>query len=320
MPQALESGRRAIALAEEIGEPILALAARHNLLQVHHTLGDYRQAIELGRPGLEGSDEVVVSTAAKGIYGVIPYFVPHSLAESGMFADAFSAGQVMMRRAEAAGHPLAIELVYVGVAYVHILHGTATRAIGLLEKGKKLCETYGLDIQIPWTASCLGVAYALAGRQPEGVECAQEAVRRGDELKLTRYQPHRLALLSNAYLLAGRREDANASAQQALELARRYQEKGSETWALYLLAASQDLSGIGRAESAQQGYLAALARSEELGMRPLAAHCHLGLGQLYRLLGDTGEAREQLKQALYLYREMGMQHWPKQAESALKAL
>jgi hypothetical protein len=74
------------------------------------------------------------------------------------------------------------------------------------------------------------------------------------------------------------------------------------------------------AEESGQAYLIALRRSEELGMRPLTAHCHLGLGQLYALLRAAPKAREHLGQALALYREMGMQHWPEQAEAELRAL
>ena len=89
---------------------------------------------------------------------------------------------------------------------------------------------------------------------------------------------------------------------------------------MYLLAESQDRSPVDGAEAARLGYLAALRRAEQLGMRPLVAHCHLGLGQLHAMRGDAQKAREELGQALALYREMGMQHWPDQAEAALKEL
>ena len=71
---------------------------------------------------------------------------------------------------------------------------------------------------------------------------------------------------------------------------------------------------------AEDLYSQCLARAEMLGMRPLSAHCHLGLGQLYVALGDAPKARERLEQALLRYREMGMQLWLEQAESALRAL
>ena len=60
--------------------------------------------------------------------------------------------------------------------------------------------------------------------------------------------------------------------------------------------------------------------AEELGMRLLAAHCHLGLGQLETVLADITPARDHIKQALMPYREMGMQYWVEKAESAVRAL
>ncbi len=41
------------------------------------------------------------------------------------------------------------------------------------------------------------------------------------------------------------------------------------------------------AEKAESRYRQALTLAEELGMRPLVAHCHLGLGKLYRRTGSS---------------------------------
>jgi hypothetical protein len=55
-------------------------------------------------------------------------------------------------------------------------------------------------------------------------------------------------------------------------------------------------------------------------MRPLVAHCHLGLGTLYRRIGKREEAREYLTTATTMYREMGMTFWLEKAESAAAGL
>ena len=52
----------------------------------------------------------------------------------------------------------------------------------------------------------------------------------------------------------------------------------------------------------------------ELGMRPLVAHCHLGLGKLYRRTGKREQAQEHLTTATTMYREMGMTYWLEKAE------
>jgi hypothetical protein len=52
-------------------------------------------------------------------------------------------------------------------------------------------------------------------------------------------------------------------------------------------------------------------------MRPLVAHCHLGLGRLYRTLDKSEQARTELSTAVELYRAMAMTFWLAQAEAAL---
>ena len=64
-------------------------------------------------------------------------------------------------------------------------------------------------------------------------------------------------------------------------------------------------------------YQQALALAEELGMRPLQAHCHLGLGTLYATTGQRQQARAALTTAIDLYRAMDMTFWLPQAEAAL---
>jgi hypothetical protein len=44
-------------------------------------------------------------------------------------------------------------------------------------------------------------------------------------------------------------------------------------------------------------------------MRPLVAHCHLGLAQLHRRACDRPKAEEHLTVATTMYREIGMSGW-----------
>ena len=60
-----------------------------------------------------------------------------------------------------------------------------------------------------------------------------------------------------------------------------------------------------------------LGLANEVGMRPLVAHCHLGLGELYLKTGRLEHARAQLSAAIDLYRAMDMTFWLSQTEAAL---
>jgi hypothetical protein len=55
-------------------------------------------------------------------------------------------------------------------------------------------------------------------------------------------------------------------------------------------------------------------------MRPLVAHCRLGLCKLYRQSGKREQARELLTAATTVYREMSMQSWLQKAEAEMHEL
>ena len=72
------------------------------------------------------------------------------------------------------------------------------------------------------------------------------------------------------------------------------------------------------AETGEAHYRKALALAEPRGMRPLVAHCHLGLGKLYARTDKREQAREHLTTATTMYREMDMRFWLEQAEAELR--
>ena len=72
--------------------------------------------------------------------------------------------------------------------------------------------------------------------------------------------------------------------------------------------------------TAEAHYGAAMALASELGMRPLVAHCHLGLGKLYRRAGKRLQAKEQLITSMSMFREMDMGFWLQKAEAELQVI
>jgi tetratricopeptide (TPR) repeat protein len=169
-------------------------------------------------------------------------------------------------------------------------------------------------------SSTLGYAYALSGRSSEAISLLEEAAERPVMVMVNEGQSLRTIWLSEAYLLAGREADAHAAAQRALGLARHHKERGFEADTLRLLgeiAAREDPLDIGKAEN---HYRQALALAEELGMRPLIAHCHVGLGKLYRQFRNLQQAKEHLNRGIAMMREMEMGLWLEKAEAELKEL
>jgi Flp pilus assembly protein TadD len=104
---------------------------------------------------------------------------------------------------------------------------------------------------------------------------------------------------------------------RALELARAHQERGHQAYTLRLLGDIAAHRQPPEVEHAEAHYRQALALAEELGMRPLQAHCHHGLGTLYAKIGQREQARAELTTAIDLYRAMDMTFWLPQAEAVL---
>jgi len=114
--------------------------------------------------------------------------------------------------------------------------------------------------------------------------------------------------------LAGRIDEATNYAREHLALARRLGARGLEARAFLLMADAAAASG---AEKAEYFYREAWGLAEPRGMRPHVAHCHFGLGKLYRRRGDREQAQEHLTTAMAMYREMDMAYWLGQAEAEL---
>ena len=70
-------------------------------------------------------------------------------------------------------------------------------------------------------------------------------------------------------------------------------------------------------EGGEALYRKALALAEPRGMHPLVAHCHLGLGKLYRRMGRADEARTEHSTAVGMLRAMEMTFWLPEAEDEL---
>ena len=87
--------------------------------------------------------------------------------------------------------------------------------------------------------------------------------------------------------------------------------------AFILLFAGRTSLSSGWIDEAASHAREALALAGELGMRPLVAHCHLGLGTLYIKTGRQEQARTELSTAMEMYRAMEMTFWLPETEAAL---
>jgi tetratricopeptide (TPR) repeat protein len=171
-----------------------------------------------------------------------------------------------------------------GLGLLYLAQGDLEAAIRVLERGLALCRASGSRDWLPTIAGALGEAYAYAGRLAQGLALVEEALQ--DDLStgaLSHYLP-RARQLSAVYLLAGRLVEARSHVDQALDLARRHQERGYEAHMLFQLGAVHAHASPPDVQRAEACYREALTLAEQLGMRPLQAHCHRGLGISMRRL------------------------------------
>jgi tetratricopeptide (TPR) repeat protein len=113
--------------------------------------------------------------------------------------------------------------------------------------------------------------------------------------------------------LLDRLDEARRLADRALESSPSH--PGFAAHALHLLGDIATHPDRFDAEGGKAYYRDALALAEPRGMRPLIAHCHLGLGKLCHRTGKRDQAQEHLTTAATMYREMDMRFWREQADA-----
>jgi class 3 adenylate cyclase/tetratricopeptide (TPR) repeat protein len=311
--QAIAAAQRALALATASGEVVLHALANNCLGLDYEAQGDYRRAVAC----LEQAVVSFEGARRRERFGQV--FLPAVIsradlalchAELGTFAEGRTHGEEGLRIAEAVAHPPSLMLAYRGIGVLSLRQGNLSTALPLLERTMGLWQEADLPAYFPLIAAALGAAYTLAGRVADAVSLLMQAMGQ------TMQGPYRLPL-GEAQMLAGRLEEAHALAEQALAPAREHQERGRQAYALRLLgeiAARREPPEHGQAEA---HYRQALALADELGMRPLAAHCYRGLGTLYAMTGQREQARTALSTAIEMYQSMEMTFWLPETEASL---
>jgi tetratricopeptide (TPR) repeat protein len=318
--QAIAAAQRALTLAASGGEVVLHALANRYLGGAYEALGDYRRAIDCF------TQTVVPFEGARRHERFGQVFLPAVLArvhlatchaELGMFAEGRMHGDEGLQLAEAAAHPASLMIALAGVGLLALRQGDVSRALPRLERAMALCQEANFPVYRPTMAAALGAAYTLDGCIAEAVELLTPAMGQITAMERVEGQVQCHLALGEAQLLAGRLEEAQTQAERAQALAQAHQERGRQAYARRLLGEIAARRERLEVEEAEAYYQQALALAEALGMRPLQAHCHLGLGTLYTKIDQREPARAELSAALDLYRAMDMTFWLPQAEAAL---
>jgi predicted ATPase len=321
--RAVTCGQRALALATGCEDRALQVTAPYQLSVAYLTFGDYVRAIELTRQIATSLDssEFHERFGMPGFASVFSRMVlSRCLGECGAFVEGRIHGEEGLRIAEAANHPDSLVRACENVSRLYLCQGDFARAILLLERGLSLCQERHIPVVFPSIAAQLGYVYALCGRLTEAVSLLEQAVERGPAMQVMSWHALWVAYLSETYLLADRLQDASDFAGQALRLSRHHKERGHEAYVQHLVGKIIMHKESPDFDQTETHYQQALALANELGMRPLQAHCHRDLGKLYRQTGQAEQARAELSTAIEMYREMEMTFWLPETEAALAAV
>jgi class 3 adenylate cyclase/tetratricopeptide (TPR) repeat protein len=320
--QAVPFGQRAVALAGEVGDLNIQVPASFFLGEALYSLGDYRQgaAVLQANAELLQGDRRYERFGMTGLPAGFSYGLAGAcLAELGEFAEAAAAAHEAVQIAEAVNHPFTLAHACTSDGFVHLMKGDLDRAARSLDRSAELCRTWSFSIYFANSTSRLGYAQLLAGRLEDGLRLLEQAARQAESVGRLYEQASILGWLAEAYLLSGRPEQSLEAARRAFEIADQSRQRGKRAHALRILAEIDAESGPWRTEQADGNYREALSLAEELGMRPLQAHCHFGLGTLYRRAERVDDALSELTTAIELYDSMGMTLWLGQSKAEFEA-
>jgi class 3 adenylate cyclase/tetratricopeptide (TPR) repeat protein len=318
---AIAAAMRALDIGQRLGDLAIHATAAVRLGAIHYSTGEYDKAVVYLR-------QVVELTAGEwlrerfGMSGVVSVIARHwlarSLAELGQLSEGLAVAREGLDIALSTDNVGSLPPAHSAVGYVHLHRGELAEALAPLTRAVEVGKATELLNWGSASVGLLGLQRVLSGDLAEGVALAERATRLAEERAERFLLPIFEGWAGQAHLASGDWERARHCGQASLDMSRAQLQRGDEAWAWRLLgeiAAGTDPPGVREAETA---YGEALTRASSLGMRPLVAHCHLGLGKLHCRTDDWPKAVGHLTTAAAMYREMGMGLWLAQAEAALE--
>ena len=324
LDEAVEVGRRAVAIGKAIGDLSIQVTATEMLGNAYAIGGAFQRAID----GYRWILATLSGDLLHERFGLVErpalsarHRMAWCLAELGEFADGAIVGEEAVRPGEVQNRPSNLAYALSDLGRFYLRRGDLSKAIPVLERSLALCNTLELTSISIRAMSSLGAAYTLGGRVGEAVLLLEQAVdRQSASTRGGTIDSLLLTYLGEAYLANDQIQDAVQISQQAIDRAVAHRERGNQAFALRLFGAIAAQRLPPEPRGAEAHYRQALALATDLGMRPLQAHCHFGLGRLYRRVGRIEEARAELSTAVTMLGDMGMVFWLPEAEGELAAV
>jgi class 3 adenylate cyclase/tetratricopeptide (TPR) repeat protein len=314
LDEALATGTRALEVAARLGDLRLHILTTSYLEQTHYLRGEYDRAVELAVDNLAALPADWVHEYFVGVSTPTSVWdrrwLVMSLAQLGRFAEAAEHEAEAIRLAEVMHRAYPVGLAHRAAGTLHLLKGEWAKARVPIEHGLAVLRSGNAVFLIPgavaasaWVLAQLGEASEALNRLQEGQQLLERQAAKG----LVDHHGWSYHALGRASLLLGRLDQARRMGDRAVQSSP--SQRGYAAHALHLLGDIATHLDAFDATSGDTHYRQALALAEPRGMRPLVAHCHLGLGKLYLRTGERERAQEHLTTAATMYREMDMAYW-----------
>jgi class 3 adenylate cyclase/tetratricopeptide (TPR) repeat protein len=319
--EAVTSAARAWTIASTLGDLGAQIQSRLCLQQAHFFQGDYARVVQLAKENLaalpaERAHDLFGHLAPASIYN--RYWLSLSLIPLGRFAEASEHTAEALRLAEPMRHAFSIGVLNLAGGVRQLWKGEWADALLHLDRGISVLRAGNIAILVPRMVASTAWALAQLGEPGKALERLSEARQLFNGL----VSSGMVGMLSNsaramarACLLLGRLAEARELGRLALGAA-----TGDMPDTRHLLGDIATHGDQFDSESGEAHYQEALTLAEPRDMRPLVAHCHLGLGKLFARMGKREQAREYLTTATTMYREMDMPFWLQEAESHVRDL
>ncbi len=318
LDEALDSGSRALEIAERLHDVPLRIVATSFLEQAHCYRGDYERVVALATNNLDA----LPADSINAHFGMaVPAsifdraWLVMSLAELGRFDEAAKYEAEAIRIAEPTQHAFSIGWAHFAASMPHLLKGDWAKAQSLIEQWLTMLRTGNVSIHLPWAVASSAWAMAEIGESrdtPSRIQEAEALLERQAGQGIVGHRSWAYHAVGRALLRLGELDKARALAQRAIETSTR--QPGFAAHAHHLLG---DIATDADRFDHERGvghYCDALALAQRHGMRPLVAHCNLGLGKIHRRAGKAEDAERHHATATAMYRDMDMRFWLAQAQ------
>jgi class 3 adenylate cyclase/tetratricopeptide (TPR) repeat protein len=311
--RAVEAGRQGLAFASESGDLQLEIPARYRLGSALYFRGSPAESIGVLRPAIEALEARGLNFDRFGLH-ILPsvgtrVFLAASLAQRGEFSEATRVAEDAIQIASSTAHAYSLAAGWGHLGWVQATQGRFDKAVASLERSFEIVRTAGYRFLIALYSPQLGAAYAFIGRSADAFAVLDTGLQESRALHLRLAEALHHLGRAEALLACGRLTEAADESVHALEQSRGLRLRAFEAATLLLVGQLQVTQDPSAVTNAEKSYSEALALAAPRGMRPLVAHCHLGLGKVYRRTGKRQEAQEHLTTASTMYREMGMTYW-----------